>query len=198
MFGKQKQFEKLNMLLGNSFKNMREDILRINQRIDNIEATLASANLGAMRDYMDFQEREVESIKKMVAEKLAEKEIGDKKAIKEGQVKIVNVQFEAPGSEKGSLNGEWVELEGYGLDMSGYTLHDKGKKHIYKFPKGFEIHGKIRVFTGKGKDTSTKLFWNNPRPIWNDEDDVASLLDQKGRIVSKVRSRRVHDFEELA
>jgi len=122
----------------------------------------------------------------------------EKKELKPGDVKITAVQFEAPGTEKGNLNGEWIEIEGYGADMSGWKLHDKGKKHIYTFPKGFEIHGKIKVFTGKGKDTSAQLFWDNPRPVWNDEDDTATLVGPKGRVVSKIRSKRVHDFEELA
>jgi hypothetical protein len=42
------------------------------------------------------------------------------------------------------------------------------------------------------------LFWGSPRPIWNDEEDIATLSDKKGEVISMVRSARVHSFERIA
>ncbi|MFO8016024.1 MAG: lamin tail domain-containing protein [Candidatus Woesearchaeota archaeon] len=208
-FGKEKQFDRLNKLLTNSFTNLKNDVLRIHQRIDQIEATMASANPGSLREHMEWQEKEIQEIKDLVAQNAArnalaeenkaaqEKESPEERGPGEGEVMITAVQFEAPGSAKDNLNSEWVELEGYNVDMGGWQLHDNDRKHVYKFPEGFSIHGKVRLYTGKGKDTSTKLFWNNANHIWNDDDDTATLKDPKGKIISRVRSARVHSFERL-
>lgn len=205
VFVKERRLEKLNMLLANSFTNLRNDMVRINQRIDMIEATLANANLGSLKDFVAFQEKELEMIKQAITGAYAQNAVQDvsTQAVEQAQpaqpgVRIVSVQFEAPGSDRENLNGEWVEIEGYGVNMSSCMLCDKDNKHVFTFPEGFIINGKVKVFSGKGRNTSTKLFWKNPTPIWNNEDDVATLFDPEGNVISQVRSARVHDFEVLA
>lgn len=204
-FGTQRKFDKLNMLLSNSFGNLRNDILRINQRIDQIEAILANANLGAMKEFIAFQEKELEMIKQAIAGAYAQSAVQNgnlqpaNEAAQPAQsgVRIAAVQFEGP-SDKENPNGEWVELEGYGVNMSGWMLCDNDNKHVFTFPDGFIIHGKVKIFSGKGKNTSTKLFWKSPTPIWNNEEDAATLFDTQGNVISQIRSARVHDFQVLA
>lgn len=218
VFEKKKNIIKLNDLLSNSFTNLRNDILRINQRIDQIEVILASSNLGAMKDFMAFQERELAQIKQFMASCMAAQaeSAAAEQAAAQAQwqaqqqvqqeapqqtqtrgVRIASVQFEADAMHKGNLNGEWVELEGSNMDLTGWTLHDKGNKHKFSFPKGFILNGKVKIYTGKGKNSSKRLFWSNPTPIWNDNDDTATLVDPEGRIANQVRSARTHSFEEL-
>lgn len=194
-FGTQRKFDKLNMLLGNSFGNLRNDILRINQRIDQIEAILANSNIGVIRDFMACQEKEIEAIKQMIVD--ASQPAAQEQPA-ESPVKITAVQFEADAASKGNPNGEWIELEGHNTNLTGWSLHDNDSKHVYSFPEGFVLNGKIRIFSGKGRNSSRRLYWNNPASIWNDNEDVASLVDPNGSIVSQVRSARVHDFQVLA
>ena len=108
---------------------------------------------------------------------------------------ITASQFQNPKKD-GDPNGEWVEISGNGR-MGGWTLEDKDKKHTYAFPAGFVLKGKVRVYSGKGKDTKTKLFWGNPTSVWNDEYDSCVLRNREGEIVSKAESKQVHDFEIL-
>jgi len=98
--------------------------------------------------------------------------------IPEGEVRITKVNFKSNIKAKGNkkLNGEWVEITGYGVDMKGYALHDKGRKHTYKFPEGFTIYGPVK--------------------IWNDTGDVATLR-KKNKIVSQVISEPTYSFKAL-
>jgi hypothetical protein len=117
--------------------------------------------------------------------------------IPEGEVRITKTQFKAKGNGKKNLNTEWVEITGYNVDMTGFKLQDKGNKHTFKFPNGFSIYGPVKIFTGKGKNTNTKLYWNNKRPIWNDDGDVATLRDKRGKSVSQVMSEPTYSFNIL-
>jgi hypothetical protein len=99
----------------------------------------------------------------------------------EGDVTIIQINYDAPGDDKikENWNGEWVELEGYNVDMTGWTLEDEGG-HIYTFPV-FLINGKVRLHSGDGEDNETDLYWNGGRrPIWNNDGDTAVLKDSSG------------------
>ncbi len=119
--------------------------------------------------------------------------------IPEGEVRITKTRFKAKTKAKGNrkLNDEWVEITGYGTDLSGFKLHDKGRKHTFKFPEGFKIYGPVKVFTGKGRNTNTKLYWGRSRPVWNDTGDVASLRNKRNRIVSQVLSEPTYSFKTI-
>ena len=104
-------------------------------------------------------------------------------------IKISAVQFDAPGAESENLNGEWVEVSNSGdnVDMSEWTLQDE-QEHIYNFPSGFEIESgtSVKIHTGEGEDTSSDLYWNSGRGIWNNDGDTATLKDQDGEIVDEM------------
>ncbi len=84
---------------------------------------------------------------------------------------------------------EWVEISNLGesaQDMTGWTLKDE-QDHTYDFPDDFVIAsgGAVMVHTGVGDDSATDLYWNMGNPIWNNADDVATLMDGEGKVVSQ-------------
>ncbi len=131
----------------------------------------------------------VETKRKVVAQKTA----AIAKAKKE-KIRIGEVRFKT--NKKGNPNGEFVEILGKG-DMAGFTLSDVKKKHVFKFPKTFKLNGKVRVYSGKGKGTKSRLYFNKGSMIWNDDRDVAYLRNKKGKTVSKVRVMQGRDVKRL-
>jgi hypothetical protein len=117
--------------------------------------------------------------------------------IPEGDVRITKTQFKASGNGKKKLNQEWVEVTGYGVDMTGFKLHDKGRKHTFTFPNKFKIYGPVKIFTGKGRNTNTKLYWKSKTAVWNDKGDVATLRDKHGKVLSQVLSEPTYSFKQL-
>lgn len=101
-----------------------------------------------------------------------------------GDARITYINYDAPGDDrkKENWNGEWVELEGYNVDMTDWTIEDEAN-HVYTFPI-FMINGKVRLHSGDGENNETDLFWNGGRrPIWNNDGDIATLKDNNGEIV---------------
>ncbi|KAF5414772.1 MAG: hypothetical protein C5S48_07805 [Candidatus Methanogaster sp.] len=102
---------------------------------------------------------------------------------------ILAAQFDAPGSERDNLNGEWVKIKNIGnmpIDMSGWKLSDE-QNHVYNFPNGFELSSGtiVKIHTGTGTNTQTELYWGEKSPIWNNDGDTATLKDKKGRIIDQ-------------
>jgi hypothetical protein len=131
----------------------------------------------------------------MKVQKTKEKSVYD---VPNGEVRITKTQFKPIGKKgKKKPTDEWVEVTGYGIDMTGFKLWDKGRKHTYKFPDGFMIFGPVKVVTGKGRSTNVKLFWGRPRPVWNDTGDVATLANKRGKVVSQVMSEPTYSFKVM-
>ncbi|MFC1754945.1 lamin tail domain-containing protein [Thermoproteota archaeon] len=167
-------------------------------RLENLESLRKEANATAMHTMiLPELKKELKAVAGAKAPVKKAKKTSAYSDIKEGEVKITKVQFKAPGNGKKNLNGEWVEITGYNADLTGYKLHDNNKKHVFKFPKGFTVYGPVKIFTGKGRDTNTRLYWNRPRPVWNDNADIATLRDKRNRVVSKVKSETAHTFDVL-
>jgi hypothetical protein len=145
------------------------------------------------------KESALSEVRKMLREDAAAKEAAEKSRydIPEGEVRITKTQFKSTAKGKRKLNSEWVEVTGYGVDMTGYKLHDKGRKHTFKFPQGFKIYGPVKIMTGRGKNTNTRLYWKSPRPVWNDSGDVATLRDKRNKVVSQVLSEQTYSFKTL-
>jgi len=84
---------------------------------------------------------------------------------------------------------EWVEITNLGetdQDFTGWTLSDE-QNHVYDFPEGFVLEGgwSVVVHTGVGDDSATDLYMNQGNPVWNNDGDVATLIDEEGNIVSQ-------------
>jgi hypothetical protein len=80
------------------------------------------------------------------------------------------------------LNEEYVELRNdtaQPMDLSHWQLRDRTGRHRYEFPIATIVPpgAVIRVRSGRGTDTETDLYWNRAAPVWNNEGDVAELVD---------------------
>ncbi len=174
----------------------QESINQLNERIAELERKPAVRTERIIErphsTVFGTKESALAEVKKFIKETRPEK-ASSVYDVAEGEVKITKTNFKSEGKD---LNGEWVELTGYGLDLTGFKLRDK-KKHEFKFPDGFTIYGPVKIFTGKGKNTNTKLYWNSKKHIWNDKGDVVTLVDKKNRIVSQILSEPTYSFKKL-
>ena len=96
------------------------------------------------------------------------------------------------GEEPGDVNithinetEETVTLEGYGVDMTNWTIEDAAL-HIYSFPDGFVINGIVFLHTyGNATDSNeTNLFWGRGSAVWNNDHDSATLRNGLGEEAS--------------
>ncbi len=99
-----------------------------------------------------------------------------------GDVAIVSVDHE--GDE------EMVTLEGYGIELTGWSIEDDGP-YSYSFPEGFVINGVVYLHTiGCATDNNqTDLYWGKKDdpcrtgPVWTDTGDTATLRNASGDVV---------------
>jgi len=96
------------------------------------------------------------------------------------------------------LNGEYivvVNTTGKAINLTGYRITDRYKKHSWTFPKNFVLkaHASVTIHTGKGKNTKKDLYMNQvvkgaKKPalrgyVWNNSGDTAQLRNKKGTVV---------------
>lgn len=69
--------------------------------------------------------------------------------------------------------------------MSHWTLEDR-TGYKYTFPEFvLQAGAVVNIWTGKGVDTSTDLYWDHGQSVWNnDEPDTATLRSSRGEIVT--------------
>lgn len=94
------------------------------------------------------------------------------------------------GAPHQTVNQEYVKITNKGttaVSMKGWKITDKGAKHTYKFSSSYTLKAKstVTLYTGKGKNTATKLFWGRAAFVWNNEGDTAYLYNAQGKLVSK-------------
>ncbi len=81
---------------------------------------------------------------------------------------------------------EYVKLHNncsYSIRMDKWEVKDEGT-HIYVFKSFvFNPNSSFILFTGSGKDTVDKLYWNSKTSIWNNDGDILFLRDDKGNLV---------------
>jgi len=98
----------------------------------------------------------------------------------------IDVNYDAEGNDNKNLNGEYVIIENigaYSINMKGWKVKDSGT-NIYKFRKcTLESGSDVYLFSGKGKDTDNKFYWQSSRPIWNNDHDTLYLRDREGLLV---------------
>jgi len=89
-----------------------------------------------------------------------------------------------------NLKDEWVKISNKGsspASLTGWKIEDDGSKHTYVFPSYTLGSGSsVTVYTGKGTNTATELYWQLGSPIWNNDGDTAYFYDNSGRLVSKM------------
>ena len=105
------------------------------------------------------------------------------------KVKIVYVQYDSPGSDRGSnasLNAEWVTIQNVGRrskEITGFTLTDE-TGYTYTLKTNTLAPGqKVRVRSGKGTNTRRNKYWGREWYVWNNDSDKATLRDADGDLV---------------
>lgn len=102
---------------------------------------------------------------------------------------ISSVMFDALGTDsKYNINGEWVKIKNNGTTskaMTGWRLTDQDGQHVnYVFPTFTLGAGKIvTVYSGKGYNSTTRLYMGYTTHVWNNNGDCAYLKDQNGNLI---------------
>jgi len=100
-------------------------------------------------------------------------------------VDVAASMFNPPGYD--SPSEEYVCIrneEGRSVNMVGWELSDAQHQHTYVFPNLTLAAGKsVRVFTGRGKNTETVLYWNRGAPVWNNNVEIVRLVDRDGTVI---------------
>lgn len=89
-----------------------------------------------------------------------------------------------------NLQDEWVEITNRSpspVSLGGWKIEDEGGKHTYTFASyTLGSQATVILYTGKGMNTATELYWGSGNPIWNNDGDTASLYDNSGNPVSSL------------
>jgi micrococcal nuclease len=98
-----------------------------------------------------------------------------------------DVHYDAEGNDNKNLNDEYFALKNISkkdLDLSGWILSDAKGNHSYTFSPGFILQPqqKVYIYSGEGRDTGEKLYWNSSGAIWNNTGDKIYILDPGGEI----------------
>lgn len=109
---------------------------------------------------------------------------------------IVSVYYDPPGTDKSTNSGytkEYIVLKNTGrttLTLTGYTVRDNGPQK-FTFPKGFTLGaGKsVTIRSGKGKNSSSTLYWNKSSYIWNNTGDTARTYNSTGKLLESCTYR---------
>ena len=96
---------------------------------------------------------------------------------------IETVHYDAEGNDAENLNDEYVVLLNTGdktIDLSGWSMHDEHGNMFY-FPNGFFLtaQGSVTIYTGRGTNMTTALYWYHETPVWNNAGDTVFILDEK-------------------
>ena len=68
--------------------------------------------------------------------------------------------------------------------LNGWSIHDDGIKHTYRFPAGYTLPpGASVTIRSDGPAGPGELGWTNS-PVWNNDGDTAHLLNAGGAVVS--------------
>lgn len=88
-----------------------------------------------------------------------------------------------------SLTDEWVKITNSGsspVTMTGWKVTDDGAKHAYIFsPFILSPGATVTLYSGKGSDTATELYWSVTY-VWNNGGDIAKLYDASGKLVDSL------------
>jgi competence protein ComEC len=104
-------------------------------------------------------------------------------------VYISATKFNAPGDDRGNLNGEWVRIANRGegpVLIAGWTLSDRTGAHPYVFPAVVLLPStSVTVFTGSGIMNDTALYRGQTTPVFGNSGDAAILRDGAGTIIDQ-------------
>lgn len=99
-------------------------------------------------------------------------------------VYIVKIVYDPPTNPL----DEYVEIENNGnnsVNMTGWGIKADKSGERYNFPEDFTLGSdkSVKVWTKKGQDTSSNLYWGRTEPVWNDTRDTGYLKNKNGDTV---------------
>ena len=110
----------------------------------------------------------------------------------EGHPVRVWANWDADGSDRQNVNGEWVKIRNYDpvnpLPLDGWYVRDSSLRR-FTFPAGtaFPPNSSITVYAGQGENFGSEFFWNLTRPVFDNttrddrgKGDGAYLFDPQG------------------
>ncbi|MGK2852336.1 MAG: lamin tail domain-containing protein [Candidatus Limnocylindrales bacterium] len=103
--------------------------------------------------------------------------------------RLVDARFDARGSDRDNLNGEWVLVKntcGQSASLRGWRVRDVAG-NTYRFPTAARLASKatVKVHTGRGTRRAGHLYWGRSRPVWNNRaSERAYLINRAGNRVS--------------
>lgn len=96
-------------------------------------------------------------------------------------IEVTNHDPQGPDNER--LQDEVVAVvnqDETDVDLGGWVLRDESSRHRYRFPDGASLGAGERMIV-----SSADPHWDpGASPVWNNDGDLALLLDQDGRVVS--------------
>ena len=105
---------------------------------------------------------------------------------------ISYINWNAQGNDCQNLNDEYLIFKNFcniSCDLTNWRISDRGY-NSYTIPNfTLEAYDKVIIYSGEGKNTKNKLYWNNSgkecNAIWNNdcEGDTVYLINPKGEIV---------------
>ena len=115
-----------------------------------------------------------------------------------GELHIAAFVANAEGDDRENVNGESLTLCNIGaqpLSLDGYTLRDKGGNIWALPPMAVPVGHSVVVRSGVGTNQTDStaamvVYLGSDRPIWNNTDDQATLMNRAGRVVDAVQQRR--------
>ncbi|WP_367343696.1 PGF-pre-PGF domain-containing protein [Methanomethylovorans sp.] len=98
-----------------------------------------------------------------------------------------------------NLKDEWVKIMNSGsfaVDLTGWEIKDEGDLHTYKFPS-FQLGAgeAVTLYTTKGTNTGTELYWGSGGFVWNDDGDTAYLYNSGGYLLDSLKGRATHTMK---
>ncbi|RXA20579.1 MBL fold metallo-hydrolase [Methanosarcina sp. MSH10X1] len=91
-----------------------------------------------------------------------------------------------------NIQDEWVRISNTGsspVSLKGWKIEDEGSKHTYTFqPYTLNSGTTVTVYTGKGTNSASELYWQSDNPVWNNDGDTAYLYDNSGKLISELES----------
>jgi hypothetical protein len=69
------------------------------------------------------------------------------------------------------------------LELAGWTLSDAARRpHVYRFdaPRTLAPGDTLRLWTGRGRDDASQVYWGRRKAVWNNTGDIALLRDPDG------------------
>ncbi|WP_214045703.1 lamin tail domain-containing protein, partial [Methanomethylovorans sp.] len=98
-----------------------------------------------------------------------------------------------------NLKDEWVKIMNSGsfaVDLTGWEIKDEGDLHTYKFPS-FQLGAgeAVTLYTTKGTNTGTELYWGSGGFVWNDDGDTAYLYNSGGYLLDSLKGGATHTMK---